>query len=555
MISLSQNQLIHKVLLLLTVSFFPLVLNAQDGQGLSISPALFEMAATRDQAWQSSLRVVNPNPFPLTVYADVVNFAPRGEGGDGMFLPPESSGDGSTLAEWITLGETTVTIPAERTFDIPFSLNVPSDAAPGGHFAAFTVSTRPPESVAGATALRTAQVVSSLFFVRVAGEVREEAAVREFRSEQRFLTRPEVTFSLRVENLGNVHVRPQGDITITNMWGQERGVVPINRYSHFGNVLPDSIRKFSFSWRGEWSLSDIGRYKAIVTLAYGESERRFITSTTYFWVVPVVPVTVALAVIIGLVAILVFLIRLYVRHLLAAAGVSSRVRQPYVRTASVAATTRRDLVLEPAVTDVTSPASTLSAVLRTSRNFVQETLMWLWRLSCSTWFLLRTSPKRRRLYVLLGTAGVLSLISGFFVKGALTPQRSYEVVYDTNHNERVVSSDAIIFETERTTAGGLPRDLTTPTLAVVNRSGVAGLGATVALMLEVQGYVVSEVRTELGTENGRTVIVYSEEDTETALSLSAELKNALLSSTTNTATSSAAITVYLGSDMADLATE
>ena len=69
--------------------------------------------------------------------------------------------------------------------------------------------------------------------------------------------------------------------------GQERGIIPINQASQFGNVLPESIRKFTFTWKGEWSVSDIGRYTAMATLAYGSEERQFASAKTYFWVIPV----------------------------------------------------------------------------------------------------------------------------------------------------------------------------------------------------------------------------------------------------------------------------
>src|SRR3989344_4620678 len=70
------------------------------------------------------------------------------------------------------------------------------------------------------------------------------------------------------------------------MWGEERGLIPINQASQFGNVLPESIRKFTFSWKGEWSMADIGRYTAVATLAYGSESRQFASMQTEFWVIP-----------------------------------------------------------------------------------------------------------------------------------------------------------------------------------------------------------------------------------------------------------------------------
>lgn len=60
--------------------------------------------------------------------------------------------------------------------------------------------------------------------MRVEGDVQEDGGIREFRAIDSFLDTPDVTFSLRFENKGNVHLQPRGNIVITNMWGQREGL-------------------------------------------------------------------------------------------------------------------------------------------------------------------------------------------------------------------------------------------------------------------------------------------------------------------------------------------
>lgn len=302
-------------------SMFPLLLLAQERQALSVTPPLFQLSALPGDVWQSSVKVVNSNRYPLTVYTEVVGFSPVGESGQGRFVPlvHEEQND-TTLAGWIETATGPHIIPPEQTKDIPFFVEIPDTAPPGGHYAAILVSTEPPKTT-DTLSVQASQAVTSLFFVRIEGEVEESGSIREFRVLDAFIPTPEAEFSLRFENKGNVHLQPRGDIVITNMWGTERGTIPVNYQTHFGNVLPESIRDFRFSWKSDFSIADIGRYKAIATLAYGEDGIKSVTATTYFWVIPLKATALTLLVLAAFIALVVFMVKAYVRRMLALAGV------------------------------------------------------------------------------------------------------------------------------------------------------------------------------------------------------------------------------------------
>lgn len=308
-------------------------------QSLSVTPPLFQLSIQPGDRWQSSVKVVNPNPYPITVGADVQNFTASGESGYGRFVPIEGDrNDKKTLAEWISITNAPQTIPAEASVDIPFVIEVPTNAPPGGHYAALLISTQPSEGAGGQT-VQTVQTVTSLLFMRVAGDVREEGVIREFRAQDAVVSTPDVTLSLRFENKGNVHLQPKGDIIITNMWGTERGRIPVNEKSNFGNVLPHSIRDFTFSWSSDFAITDIGRYKALATLAYGEDGVKSDYAATYFWVIPVKGTLITLAVLGVFITLIVFMVRAYVRRVLVLAGV------PVVAKGTLAASKNTDVRL------------------------------------------------------------------------------------------------------------------------------------------------------------------------------------------------------------------
>lgn len=499
---------------------------AQGSLSLSVTPTLFEMSATPGQFWQSSVRVINTNDYPLTVYLEAVNFAPQGEGGTGKFLPVfEEFTEGTTLAEWIEISTDSITIPPEQSRNVSFTVSLPEDVSPGGHFAAIMVGTKPPQDDTSTLQVKTAQVVTSLFFVRVAGDVVESGSIREFRVVKGFLSEPTVDFELRFENRGNVHLQPQGEITIYNMWGKERGVIPINHQTHFGNVLPESIRKFRFNWTGEWSFSEIGRYSAVATLGYGEEGKQFVSSRTYFWVIPLKEVAITLGLIVAVFLFATWVIRRYVRRMLMMAGVDPEARQyrgrgPQAYDPEAVRVDRYKSFTAPVSAGVDDFKERIGGVKRVGELF------------STVWSLIITY----KLFFLSAVVFIIFFVLiVWYVRDAKTDDRAYEVVIENPDTSVRLSSEEVLYE-ELAPASDPVANVTTastssstPPISLVNRSGVSGVAAAYKLELTKEGYQVGDISAELKDATERTVIVYNQDLADTALNLSRLLNGALLS--------------------------
>ena len=310
--------------LLLGIGFFGtqvLPLHAQQSLSVTVTPPLFQLTIGPGESWTSMVKIVNNNAFDVTYYAQVMGMQAAGEEGRSKFIPQvdevkDPAQQATALSRWIHLSPDPIFVRAGGSQDVPFTVEIPPNAEPGGHYAAILVGTEPGGLHATGTLLKVSSFVSSLFFARIKGDVVESGRIREFLSSQELYQTPKADFLLRFENTGNTHVRPQGDITILNMWGKERGKVLINQDadSNFGNVLPKSIRRFQFSWEGNNDPFDIGLYSAVVTLAYGENGKQNVTGKTYFWVVPVVPVAIGLLSLVVFLLSLVWFIRRYIRR-------------------------------------------------------------------------------------------------------------------------------------------------------------------------------------------------------------------------------------------------
>lgn len=508
--------------------------NAQSALSLSVSPTIFDMSANPAQEWTSFVRVINPNPYEIKVFANVVNFAPQGESGQGKFVPLiEEESNGQTIAEWIDVTSEEILIPAEQTLEVPFSVTVPDNAPPGGHFAALLIGTKPPKDDKQ-TQVVTSQIVTTLLFLRITGDIDESGTIRSFRTTKKILEQPQATFELRFENTGNVHILPQGEIRITNMWGQERGIIPINRSSLYGNVLPESVRKYDFTWTGEWSVSDIGRYTAIASLAYGDEGRKFASSEVSFWVIPWKILLLVILILAGFGMMFTWAVKLYIRKMLMIAGVSNGASRNPV--ASIKSTRRVSVVapIEEGMLDL--------------REQWQETSNFKERVSTLTAFF----NAYRIFFGVIFLVAIFIILVFAYVQSASVSERAYNVTIDGLSEEVKISSEDVKYqELKEQSAQGVTNDTdnSLPKIRIVNRSGVAGLAADLRFQLETEGYEVTGIENDLGSSDKNTVIVYDPELSDEALALSQLIYGALLSAFVDETQDETSITIYVGEDL------
>ncbi|MCA9365731.1 LytR C-terminal domain-containing protein [Candidatus Kaiserbacteria bacterium] len=547
MMLILKNNKILSILLIVYLAVFlllPTVASAQSAITLSVTPTLFQMSADPGQVWKSSVKVVNSNNFDLTVYAKPVNFQPQGEGGTGKFLPIfENFTEGSTLAEWIDINQDAVTIPAFTSQEIPFIVSVPDNAAPGGHFAAILISTQPPKPEKNQVV--TTQVVTSLFFLRLSGDVIESGSIREFRVNKRFVSNPVADFEFRFENDGNVHIQPQGDITIYNMWGEKRGIVPINQQTHFGNVLPNSIRQFNFSWAGELALTEIGLHRAELTLGYGENGKHYVTRRVYFWVIPIKEVFITLGVLALIALLVVWAVKSYIRRMLHLAGIDpiKHKKQPRQYISRDDTTTVRI----HSVKQVSAPVRIGITDLK-RRLIATETGLGYLR----TLFGFVISYRKFFIGIILILLALSTIV--WFIKNANIEDRNYEVTVEGVDNSITITSEEMIYDDYEQSDNQVTQDITleapanVPKISIINTSGIPGTAATLRKQLETAGYTVEKISSELNRHDERTIVVFTTEFQDVAVALSERLNDALLSGV-STSTTGSDITIFVGSDM------
>ena len=213
---------------------------AASSYDVTVSPVYFDLSADPGTTLTSKIRIRNNTSSPIPVKLGVERLT--GDLNGNYNLTQDK--DDSTLS-WITFdSNSVVTQPLEWT-EIPFSINIPQDAAYGYYWTiTFAQDNTSPLAKNGVT-LSGAAAVPILLDVRKAG-AKSEGKIAEFATDSPFYEYLPTKFNLKVQNTGNVHIQPKGSIFIKDWLGRQVAVLNIN--SEQRNILPNSARKFENSW-------------------------------------------------------------------------------------------------------------------------------------------------------------------------------------------------------------------------------------------------------------------------------------------------------------------
>jgi hypothetical protein len=292
--------------------FFTSVAEAQGQAGVSISPAIIEEGVTPGAEYSFDITIKNLNPVEQIFYISTRDISDVRDGATPVFADIHSEKTGMELAGWIELSTAEIKLAPGISERFVAKIKIPGDATPGSHFGSIVVSAAPPDIQDNGAAV--GYDVANIISLRVAGDVDENANIRQF-STKRFLHGSlNVDFETRIENEGNVLVRPSGPIEVYNMLGKKVDTFTFNESQ--GAVFPGRVREYAFTWQGEGT--GFGRYEVVLSAVYGdEGSKKTVSSTASFWVLPLNIIGPAFAVLAVILLLTFVFVRLYIKRTLA----------------------------------------------------------------------------------------------------------------------------------------------------------------------------------------------------------------------------------------------
>ena len=297
--------------------------NEATSDGLEIGPALVEVNATRGKSYTVELKVLNVTKSTLIFDSSVDDFGAKDESGAPGIILDVDSDLPTSIKTWVD-AIPSFSLNANESKKFKVTIDVPSNAEPGGHYGVIRFAGRAPD--ADATIGQVASA-GTLVLIRVDGTVTETLELDSFSATKSggdaattFESGP-LVFVSRFKNTGTVHVKPVGQIEIRGGLTNTRTVIPVNKNG--GNVLPNSIRRFESQLNTTWMF---GRYTADISIAYGTTGQA-IVKTISFWVIPYKLVLIALLVLITLIYVLRGLVKRYNTYIIKQAQKSQKTQK------------------------------------------------------------------------------------------------------------------------------------------------------------------------------------------------------------------------------------
>lgn len=307
----------RRLFTLLGAILIGLFLVTSKANALTISPIRIELSGDPGQTVtiDKGMTLINENSDTETFYSSYANFEAQGESGSPTFVEPKDD-----LGTWMSTAPS-VTLRAGESKTIPFTINIPKGAEPGGHFATIFWGTNPNTPGSVSIGAKT----GLLILLSVNGDVKENAGFLNFNTinHQFWYSTLPVSFEYRFKNDGGDRIKPDGTITIRDTVFLPAETLDANPGT--GNILPGSTRKFNVDWiyftrasdyvaptgffQKFWSDVDyqwrnfaVGLYSARLNVAYGKAGEQAKAMVFFFvfpWQLVLVMIIVAFLVIWG----------------------------------------------------------------------------------------------------------------------------------------------------------------------------------------------------------------------------------------------------------------
>lgn len=239
---------------------------------LAVSPHTFELRVERGQVLKDKIKILNESEVAIPMVVKVTDFTAEEETGQMIF--DESSQDPSFASRlWIKIENPNFILDPNETKEVFFSIEVPENAEPGGHYATVLFEPQLPSYYFKEGQVRAIPIIGVLFLfsVEVEGLTRPERplTVVEFtipenlhlKRLEKLLTNftglftealaaekqvfsivenSDLSFTLRIKNNDIYHIKPSGKLVISTASGKIVGESKISKTT----ILPGKVRKF-----------------------------------------------------------------------------------------------------------------------------------------------------------------------------------------------------------------------------------------------------------------------------------------------------------------------
>jgi hypothetical protein len=266
--------------------------NVFAGPSYTASPLVIDVEAEARDIIPKEFTITNTGTQPVTVYPTVNNVSLEEANRIDEFLPPVMSDRTSSLASWIEVSRRGVDIPVGESRTVKLTLRINPQPEPGTYHALIGLGHGRNQTEA------IKQVMNGTAPGVIVTVTIEEKTV-EFLKLSKFIIDKFVTSSdnkaavFSFKNPGDETLIPKGDIIFYNSKGSEISSVEVNDSNT--SIAPGGEHVFTVSVPTDGLF---GKYKAYLSVDYGQTQKGSIQDTNFFYVFPLKIVLLILAILI-----------------------------------------------------------------------------------------------------------------------------------------------------------------------------------------------------------------------------------------------------------------
>lgn len=236
---------------LLLVCSFSLHVSAAEAESLTLSPAKKLYTLDAGEIEKDTITVLNDGNSDYDFLIYTAPYSVKNTKYEPDFTTVRSNADAYA---WIQFDKTRVHLKPGERVEVPYTVRVPSDAAPGGHYGVIFAEIQADKQDAGFGVARKKRV-GSIVYATVNGKVINEGQVLSTMIDG-FQSNPPLKATSLIENTGNTDFTAKTVFTVKDVFG----AIKYQRTSEH-SVLPKMNRELEFEWEGSpW----FGIYKVAV---------------------------------------------------------------------------------------------------------------------------------------------------------------------------------------------------------------------------------------------------------------------------------------------------
>lgn len=236
----------------------------------TVSPPRNEISLNPGESYSNDIKITNNNDSPIEVSVNINNFIVTDE--NGTPNPIIDNNSPYSLILWITYSPNTLKIAPHQFDNLTYTINIPNNAVPGGHYAMFTFTPNAPKN---SNLIAVSSQIASLINVVVSGNINEKAILKNLTKNYNF-AEDKLNLRTNVYNLGNVHIKP---VLYASIYSMDKTFISSKAFPVF-NIFPNAGRIYKEEFTIPWWLP--GKYTLKIIGSYGKHTLYY---TTSFWAV------------------------------------------------------------------------------------------------------------------------------------------------------------------------------------------------------------------------------------------------------------------------------